>query len=176
MFVHTGPDAEGKTNVAQCFVCTFICWRAAPLARANKPSVFVSCSTSSTPSRAQTCVWNMNFPSLFSLHFPNPNTGARSRRGSVKAKKKQKPKMCRSRGKAGKRTVLRRSATLEPSNASFALYLFFCARLFFLLFSQHRDASLDATQASARCSAQLKAIWPRSATARRIRLSFFGLL
>lgn len=137
VFVHTGPDAEGKTNVAQCFVCTFICWRAAPLARANKPSVFVSCSTSSTPSRAQTCVWNMNFPSLFSLHFPNPNTGARSRRGSVKAKKKnENVPLAREGGKTDRPPPIRDAGTFQRFFR--VVFIFLCASFFFVVFSASR--------------------------------------
>lgn len=52
--------------------------------------------------------------------------------------------------RAGTRENGPSSAGLEPCNVSFASYLFFCVSV---LFSQHRNASLDVTQASASCSA-----------------------
>lgn len=100
----------------------------------------------------------MNFLSLFSLHFPNPNIGTCSwcapRRKSVKSKRKR----------ALEWTGSRRTQRLKGRNANFTsssagtswrffsfgfIYLFFLS----VLFSQYCNASLDITQASLSCSA-----------------------
>lgn len=62
-------------------------------------------------------------------------------------------------------------AFLFPFPRSFFLNFFFFLPA---LFSQYRNASLDITQASLSCSASAESNLLRSATARRIRLSFFS--
>lgn len=101
----------------------------------------------------------MNFPSLFSLHFPNPNIGTRpacaARRGSVKCAastgrlparlKKIQEIEC----SQATRLICGFHRTLELSKSLFRFVFIFLS----VLFSQYCNASLDITQASLSCSA-----------------------